>query len=291
MAWMDSTTPSTSCQRVSTFTNRAFFSLPPRTVLLTVRPDLVDVNLCSNASEPRSGRTRCGTMRNDAEEGAALRQSYATPDSGLPGSAGCGPSNVVPQGPPSTRLGGRSQDLGASSQHVSDSETWAGDSAGIGPSTVMPQAPPSVHPDGWSQEPQLSPAYHPHPRLDAGGGVWDYLFPGEQQQCLGASCSDEVLDNNRAGPNELHSRGWCAPIARWVPGLSVTASADCRGGEAPPEGRPSGHDDVDALDHDDVMEKGITEVGSISRRRKCKGMHRTRVKGAACHGSCCCGGT
>ena len=130
------------------------------------------------------------------------------------------------------------------------------------------------------------------PPHDGGGGVWEYLFPGEQQRGLGALGFEEVSDcSSGTGSGELHSRGRRAPAARRAPGSSVIASAGCRGGEAPPEGRPSGHDDADAMDHDDGMGEGITEVGSTSRRRKRKGMYRIRVKGAACHGRGCCGGT
>ena len=155
----------------------------------------------------------------------------------------------------------------------------------------MPLAPPFVHLGDRSQEPRLNPGAYPHHQPDTGGGVWDYLFPGEQRQGLGVSCSDGVLDRDGTGPNELHSRGWCASIARWVPGSSVTTLADCRGGEALPEERPHKLEDANPVDHGGDMDKGIEEVGSISRRRKCKGLYRIWVKRAACHGRGCCGGT
>ena len=130
------------------------------------------------------------------------------------------------------------------------------------------------------------------PPYDGGGGVWEYLFPDEQQRGLGAfGCEEASVCSSGTGSGELHSRGRCAPTARRTPGSSVIASADCRGGEAPPEGRPSEHDDADTMDHDDGMDEGITEAGSTLRRRKCKGKYRILEKGTARHGHACCLGT
>ena len=54
---------STSCPRGSTSTNRASLSLPLPVVIQKVMLVRIDVRQCSTASGPRSGRTRCETVR------------------------------------------------------------------------------------------------------------------------------------------------------------------------------------------------------------------------------------
>ena len=159
---------------------------------------------------------------------------------------------------------------------IGQSHVVTGMGSGSGCSLDVPQTPPPTHPGGWSQELGTMPQH------DAGGGVWDFLFPDERRQGPGGSGSGEVLEHDHGtGPVELHSRGWCAPTAQRAPGPSVTASAGRRGSEAPPEGQPSTFEvaNVEAED------------GNTSSVMQCKGVYRITVKGAARHGRGCCMGT
>ena len=94
------------------------------------------------------------------------------------------------------------------------SHVVTGMGSGSGCSLDVPQTPPSTHPGGWSQESGTIPQH------DAGGGVWDFLFPDERRQGPGGSGSDEVA-NAKAEDGSTSSVMKCKGVYR----ITVTGAA------------------------------------------------------------------